>query len=171
MMKKHIYRSIGVLLTSLLLCTSMSGIRVWAEDEEEPEYLLTYHGEEETKVSSIQELQSTMRRSSVARVTAPSIPEAYRTDYVTSVKSQGSYGTCWAHSVVAAAESNMIMDGIADTDIDLSELQLAYFLYHPVVDSLGGLTGDSFVLNSSYGNYLSIGACGLSCSMLERLIG
>lgn len=47
--------------------------------------------------------------------------------YVTPVKSQSSTGTCWAHAVMASAESNMIMNGLADNTIDLSESHLTWF--------------------------------------------
>ena len=47
------------------------------------------------------------------------------TSYVTSVKNQNPYGTCWAFAFCAAAESNLLMKGLGE--YDLSELQLAYF--------------------------------------------
>ncbi len=47
--------------------------------------------------------------------------------YVTPVKSQSSTGSCWAHATLAAAESNMIMNGLADNTIDLSESHLTWF--------------------------------------------
>lgn len=47
------------------------------------------------------------------------------TSYVTSVKNQNPYGTCWAFAFCAAAESNLLMKGLGS--YDLSELQLAYF--------------------------------------------
>ena len=47
--------------------------------------------------------------------------------YITPVKSQSDTGTCWAHAVMAAAESNMVMNGLADNTIDLSESHLVWF--------------------------------------------
>ena len=47
--------------------------------------------------------------------------------YVTPVKSQSPTGTCWAHATLAAAESNMIMNGLTDNTIDLSESHLTWF--------------------------------------------
>lgn len=46
--------------------------------------------------------------------------------YITSVKDQGT-GSCWAHATLAAAESNMVMNGLADNTIDLSESHLTWF--------------------------------------------
>ena len=45
----------------------------------------------------------------------------------TSVKNQGSYGTCWVHAAVASAESSMLQ---SVPYIDLSELHSAYYNYY-----------------------------------------
>ncbi|MBQ7638653.1 MAG: hypothetical protein IJS90_07115 [Clostridia bacterium] len=57
-----------------------------------------------------------------------------------AVRNQGGYGTCWSFGTLAAVESNLITQGLADTSIDLSELQLVYYMYHPTVDPLGNAT-------------------------------
>ena len=57
----------------------------------------------------------------------PSSYDLRKYNRVTSVKSQGSTGTCWAHSAIAAAESSIITDGLANTSLDLSEAHLVWF--------------------------------------------
>ena len=47
--------------------------------------------------------------------------------YLTPVKNQYPTDTCWAHSVMAVAESYMIRNGLADNTIDLSEAHLVWF--------------------------------------------
>ena len=78
---------------------------------------------------------------------------------VTSVKSQGPYGTCWAHAVCAVAETNMIKKGLADQDVDYSEIQLAYFASQKTDDPLGNYTQEGMYLVGSAVNntYLSAG--------------
>lgn len=46
---------------------------------------------------------------------------------MTSVKNQGSYGTCWAHSSASSAESGILS---SNPTVDLSEMHTAYFTYH-----------------------------------------
>ena len=46
------------------------------------------------------------------------------------VRNQGNYGTCWTFAAVGSMEADLIHDGLADTDVDLSELSLAYYSSH-----------------------------------------
>lgn len=72
------------------------------------------------------------------------LPEKYdarENGKVSSVKNQNPYGTCWAFSVIGAAESQMLTKG--QPEMDYSELQLLYFSFHHVDDTLGNLTGDA----------------------------
>lgn len=73
-------------------------------------------------------------------------------------RNQNPYGTCWAFSSIGLAEFDLINKGLASGDIDLSELQLAYFTYNSALDPLGGTSGDqSTFSNSSTYQFLNYG--------------
>ena len=65
-------------------------------------------------------------------------------NYVTSVKSQGNYGICWAYATEALAEISLVRQGLKTAGgIDLSERQLAYATYHTAPDPLGNTASDT----------------------------
>ena len=114
-------------------------------ETEDANLILSYHGEEEIKVSSLQELEPGADRGVHT--------SSYISPYITSIKNQNPYGTCWAHAAMASAEADLWKKGLADSTIDLSEWQLAYFFYHTVEDPLGGTAGDSVtVVGDTYLN-------------------
>lgn len=84
------------------------------------------------------------------RGTGSSYPAKYINRDIPALKSQLPYGTCWAFSSIALAEINLIKKGYELPDVDMSELQLAYFTYNSVTDPLGGTKGDSNSQTSSY---------------------
>lgn len=85
----------------------------------------------------------------------PARYDARDNGWVTSVKNQGNYESCWSFSSLAAIETNLIKNGRADASLDLSENQFAYFFYNRQPDKLGYTVGD--YNTTSRGNYLSAG--------------
>lgn len=95
-------------------------------------------------IGSYEPAQSIHDANYQGRARAAALPSSYSSvdqGNVTPVVDQGSFGTCWAFSAIAAAESSILSQGLAD-QVDLSERHLAYFTYHKAADELGGITGD-----------------------------
>ncbi len=94
------------------------------------------------------------------------IPSAFPTngvqtlddDYPT-VRDQNPYGSCWAFSSVGMAEFDLINDRSVNKNVDMSELQLAYFVNNSVVDPLGGTKEDytKYYNNKASQDYLNRG--------------
>ena len=101
------------------------------------------------------------------RATLPSSYDSRDYGYITSVKNQNPYGTCWTFGTMAPIEAYMIKHGIinkatgaaATTSMDLSEYHLAWFTYTNAYDAEGMLTGDKTVAktDSSASSYLDRG--------------
>ena len=92
-----------------------------------------------------------------------SMPSYYRNTNVPEVRSQNPYGTCWAHAAIFAAEAELIQNNGCSTDIDLSELHLAYYVYNPVASEYGKTDNESHTtgidfLNVGGNEFRAIGA-------------
>ena len=92
----------------------------------------------------------------MAKAPLPVAYNGYEEGKLPPVRDQGYEGACWSFSAIGAVETDLIKDGKAGTDLDLSELQLVYFASHSYVDPKGCNTGDSAVYNGG-GSYLSNG--------------
>ena len=106
----------------------------------------------------------------VPRASLPASYNGYEKGVLPPVRNQNPYGSCWSFASVAAVEADLIHDGSADTDIDLSELHLAYFTYHDFFDEKGCNEGDSIDLNGA--DYLYVGGSPLNAGLsLANMLG
>ena len=102
----------------------------------------------DSELASIEEMAPPVERGT--------IPESYnsisnlKANYPAS-RSQAGYGTCWAFSVTACAEFDLVTEGAYTKDeVDFSELQLAYNTTHTAADKLGNLSEDELTSESRY---------------------
>lgn len=60
------------------------------------------------------------------------LPPKYdlRDGFLPPVRDQAPFDNCWTHSAMAATESNLIKQGLAGTDIELSEWYITYYAYN-----------------------------------------
>lgn len=65
--------------------------------------------------------------------------------YVTPVRLQNPFGTCWGFAAIAASESSLIASGLADETVDLSEKHLAYFTTTALDDPDSPHNGEGFI--------------------------
>ena len=75
------------------------------------------------------------------------LPESYDAraeNYVTDVKDQNPFGSCWTFSAMSTAETSVLKNDLTSDKkgVDLSELQLAYFFYDRENDPLENTEGD-----------------------------
>ena len=106
---------------------------VWTEDPLEHEPSLA---ENHSSLHLIQGLDTNYMVEDTSLPASYDLRNVNGVSYVTSVKDQKSTGTCWAHAVCAAAESNALKTGLADElkekynltgELDFSESHLVWY--------------------------------------------
>ena len=126
------------------------------------------------------DMETYYRLTGNKRDTLPSSYDSRNYNYITSVKDQNPYGSCWAHAAMASVESYMIKHNIpvgtgsaATTNLNLSETQHCFFNYTSAYDAEGMLTGDkSTSTQSGSNNGLDCGGNGeMSSYTLQRWTG
>jgi len=124
----------------------------WAPDTTEYEKGYVDNEEHKTSLSKNAMLESNSKD-------ADTYASYYIIPNLPAVRNQSPYGTCWAHSILAAAETNLIKKGYADSSVNLSELQFVWFHHNGTLnaegkyeDPLGNFGGDrNYSRSTSYG--------------------
>ncbi|MCR5669996.1 MAG: Ig-like domain-containing protein [Butyrivibrio sp.] len=98
-------------------------------------------------------------------VKAGEMDSQHVTEYLPLLRDQNPYPTCWAFATTALADIYLCKENHT-TDVDLSELHLAYFTYNSVEDPLGGTNGD---VGSNSG--LNLGNGSYAASKLDNWVG
>ena len=131
-------KCIAVLL-SLLMGFNTVGV-CYAEEVNDP----TTDGSSHTFGDVISEYADDVPYYDSEVETYADIPTHYELDknLFPDVRNQNPYGTCWAFAALGLSEFGLIKRGLANKSIDLSELQLAYYVYNSALDPLGGTEGD-----------------------------
>lgn len=137
-----------LLISSLFILNSFLFSAVCSSASEIPEALPS------VDLPALSNYQSAYSRS---YGTLPSSYDSRAKGYVSPVRNQEPWGTCWAFGALAAGEANLIKDGLADTSLDLSELHLSYFFFNSPNDPLGNTEGDKVTYPSYEENYLESG--------------
>ena len=97
-------------------------------------------------------------------------------NYVSSVKRQNPWGTCWAFGAIGAMEASIAYDsGLPSTelDLDLSERHLSYFTFNPLSEANGGnQSGEGFHLLADGPNAaFQGGSAAYAASMVSSGVG
>lgn len=92
-----------------------------------------------------------------ARASFPSYYSSRDLGYVTGVRDQRPWDTCWAFSSLACGETSLLKKGLATSSLDLSERHLAYFFYNTPPDPLKLTVNDRNLPISPNLNYLETG--------------
>jgi C1A family cysteine protease len=89
----------------------------------------------------------------------------------TSIKNQYYNGTCWCFAAAAAAETSIIAAGLSNDSVDVSEVQLDYFIFDRVADPSGGTSGDKIKNITGYSALNSGGEAYMTTFALSTWMG
>ena len=161
-------KKLFALLLAIVMVLVLIPTAVFAEENDENTETLNYgyrrspsHGTRAITDAYLRgDMETYNRLTGKGASTQSTLPSAYDSreyGYITSVKNQNPYGSCWAHAAMASVESYMIKHNVpvrntgvaATTSLNLSETQHCYFNYGSAYDAEGMLTGDKTTLTGS----------------------
>ena len=90
-------------------------------------------------------------------------------DYISAIRNQNPFGTCWAFATIGALEANAVKKGYEANKIDLSEQAVAYLTYHSQNDPLGLTPKEGVKPNYSSdneGKYMNFGGSSLYAGLM-----
>lgn len=141
-MEKLINRIISIMLSVMIVFSGSSAFTLSADAVEET----GSDGIAEIQEQSNDQTDAFAPEDGYRLLTSGAKPASYDLrdvdgkSYITPVRQQNPYGTCWGFGAIAAAESSILSEDIAsekgyDSDtLDLSEKQLAWFVAQSIND-------------------------------------
>ncbi len=122
-----------VLMAFVLLIAGIGAPPVKTQAEAYKQYPVAENWLDPVEIEESEETVGLTRRGGAL----PSRFDARQKGWITPIKNQGNANTCWAFSTIAAIEANLVKNGKAASNLDLSENHLAYFFYNRQKDPIG----------------------------------
>ena len=155
-MGKNLKRALALLIAVVMIIAMIPTI-AFAEDAETSSQLEDGRGLGKKVPDRYVSTRNITPKTSTPKTALPASYNSNTLGYITPIRNQGSYGTCWAHGAIASCEAYMIKHGVkvgtgsaATTSLNLSESHLAWFGYSDAYDALGMLAGDKTKAASDY---------------------
>lgn len=133
MKNKTINRMLCAVLSSVLAFSAVSSAGAVTEDNDAQ--LLSHFEIVDGKAILVKDnkIEYANNENTYGLIKASNLPSSYNLvekGYVTDVKDQSPYGSCWTFCTLASMESAAIKAGNADNSIDLSEKHMLWFTYN-----------------------------------------
>ena len=124
MNNRHLKKGISILLSSIIAfsATTSVGAVINTNDSQ----ILSHYEVIDGKLHLVKnkDIVPDSKHNTYGLIKSDNLPSSYSLideGYVSSIKDQYPYGTCWAFNTLASMESAAIKTGNADKSIDLSE--------------------------------------------------
>ncbi len=133
MNNRHLKKGISILLSSIIAfsATTSVGAVINTNDSQ----ILSHYEVIDGKLHLVKNknIVPDSKHNTYGLIKSDNLPSSYSLideGYVSSIKDQYPYGTCWAFNTLASMESAAIKTGNADKSIDLSEKHMVWFNFN-----------------------------------------